>query len=884
MPHATMKLIPGIDTNETPALNQAAFSQSQLVRFIPDRNGMGLVQKLGGWQSWTNLTFTGSGGNGNVTELRPWEDLSANARLAIGTNTGLFYINQNQKNTLNTITPETIAGDSSVGTGQTATITIANPAVITPATTVPSNGTPVIFTTTGTLPTGITAGTVYFVINAGATTFQISTSIGGTAVVTSGSQTGTQTVVTNPVAYVTQNSPTVTIYDFGTGVQSVTFNNSVVTVGVQGSGASGIVPAATARVIFTGGSLPSGVSANTAYYVINPTSTTYQISTTLNGSAVTFSGSGSGTQYSSTTIQMQMQVGYTVNIQTPISISNLLLSGAYTITGIVTGTYYNVYTITSSVNAATTTAAATLPTFLFTQNFNYVTVTENNHPYINGQTAAFTYATNAYGNSVYGNYIVSNVSSTQYQITVSSAATGTNTVTMNNGYAHFVYYFNIASLYGSSGYGTGQYGYGGYGSGLALGVSPTNTITSVDWTINNFGEILIACPQLTSTSGGPIYYWSPSTGSSTAYLLSTAPLINQGIFVAMPARQIVAYGSTATGIQDPLLIRWSDAGDATTWIAAANNQAGSYRIPEGSMIVGAIQGPQQALIWTDLAVWAMQYIGLPNVYGFNKIADGSGLIAKKAVGLMNGVTYWMSPQKFMMLSSGGPQTIPCPVWDKVFQNINTNQYQLIRCATNSVFGEVTWYYPSTNATYNDSYVKFNVNTQQWDYGTLDRTAWTDQSVLGTPIGADSKGVIYQHELGYNAGTLPMVSSFQTGYIQLNEADNLIFVDQIWPDFKWTTSGGGTGGTTTPGTGTNSAGTATTVYVTFYGTNYPGDTPTQYGPYTVTQSTEYISTRIRNRLLSIAVSTSPDGTSANGQLNAFFRIGALRYRFQLDGKF
>jgi len=250
------------------------------------------------------------------------------------------------------------------------------------------------------------------------------------------------------------------------------------------------------------------------------------------------------------------------------------------------------------------------------------------------------------------------------------------------------------------------------------------------------------------------------------------------------------------------------------------------------------------------------------------------LIAKKAVGLMNGITYWMSPQKFMMLSSGGPQTIPCPVWDKVFQNINTTQYQLIRCATNSVFGEVTWYYPSTNATYNDSYVKFNVNTQQWDYGTLDRTAWTDQSVLGTPIGADSKGVIYQHEQGYNAGSLPMVTSFQTGYIQLNEADNLIFVDQIWPDFKWTTAGGGTGGTTTPAT----------LYVTFYGTNYPGDTPTQYGPYTVTQSTEYISTRIRNRLLSIAVSTSPDGTSANGQLNAFFRIGAFRYRFQLDGKF
>jgi len=268
----------------------------------------------------------------------------------------------------------------------------------------------------------------------------------------------------------------------------------------------------------------------------------------------------------------------------------------------------------------------------------------------------------------------------------------------------------------------------------------------------------------------------------------------------------------------------------------------------------------------------VQYIGAPLVYGFNKIGDGAGLIGKKAVGLMNGVTYWMSPQKFMLMASEGPVPIQCPVWDKVFQNINTSLYSLIRCAPNSTFGEVTWYYPSTNATYNDSYVKYNIATQQWDYGTLDRTAWIDQSVLGTPIGAASDGSIYQHELGYNAGTSPMTSSFQTGYIQLNEADSMVFIDQIWPDFKFTTAGGGTGGVTNPAT----------VYVTFYGANYPGDTPTVYGPYTVTPSTEYISTRIRNRLLSIGVSTAnASGASAS---SIFYRIGALRYRYQLDGKF
>jgi hypothetical protein len=221
----------------------------------------------------------------------------------------------------------------------------------------------------------------------------------------------------------------------------------------------------------------------------------------------------------------------------------------------------------------------------------------------------------------------------------------------------------------------------------------------------------------------------------------------------------------------------------------------------------------------------------------------------------------------------------CPVWDQVFQNLNTsldpNGYpysDLIQCGTNSIFDEVMWYYPSTNSTYNDSYVKYNTLTQAWDYGTLDRVAWCDQSVLGPPLGADSDGYIWQHEIGYNAGNSPMVSSFETGYMQLNDADNLIFIDQIWPDFKWQT---------TEQQSTGSA-TSATMYLTFYGADYPGDTPVQYGPYEMNSTTQYLSVRIRNRLLRISCSTA----NANGVAlsNTFFRIGALRYRAQLDGKF
>jgi hypothetical protein len=221
-----------------------------------------------------------------------------------------------------------------------------------------------------------------------------------------------------------------------------------------------------------------------------------------------------------------------------------------------------------------------------------------------------------------------------------------------------------------------------------------------------------------------------------------------------------------------------------------------------------------------------------------------------------------------MLSGGGPQAIQCPIWDQVYQNINTNLYSLIRCGINSTFGEVIWYYPTANSTYNNAYVKYNTNTQAWDYGYLDRTAWIDQSVLGTPIGSSTSGEIFQHEVGYNAGAYGMESYFQTGFMQLNEADNLVFIDQIWPDFKWDT--------------TNHSTQPAQLWLTFYGADYPGGPQTVYGPFYMDQNVQYISCRIRNRLLSIYVTTFSPG--AGPQLDSFYRIGALRYRYQLDGKF
>jgi hypothetical protein len=864
MPHATIKLIPGIDNNETPALNQAAFNKSQLVRFKPDRNGMGLIEKIGGWLQYSTATFTG------ISQLWAWEDLASVKRLAVGDTTGLYYLQYSRINYKTNITPQQQSDNTVFGVANAVSSFVAGSTNTVSTTTPVSNGMAMVFATTGTLPTGIIAGTVYYAANtsysAGTWTFQISTLPSLTPIISLGTTGSGSSTFTFQIAVWPSGSNIITIYDTGVGVANVTFASSIVTVGTDSTGLNAATsPANGTPVKFYGASVPAGITPGTTYYVVYLTSTTYSLSSSSSSVVPVSFSSGSGKQF----IPNQIQAGYNVNFLTPIVFSNLILNGTYTVYSTTSTGIYSIYQIQVGATAASTYTGS-LISFVLTNGTSTVTVNETNQPYINGTTVTFLWPTVSNGVTIYGNYIVTNATTNSYQIVASTAATATTTIYMNtlsngNAYVHFQYTYNLPSPYAASGYGTGGYGVGGYGVGVVGANSniPGNNITSTDWSITNFGEVLCASPD-----GGAIYYWSPTQNTPNAYLLANAPQANDGIFVAMPARQLVAYGSTVTGIQDPLLVRWSDVGDLTTWTPTPTNQAGSYRIPEGSAIIGAIQGPQQGLIWTDISLWAMQYVGPQAVYGFNKISDGSGAISKKCMGVINGVVYWMSQKKFMRLSGGGPETLQCQIWDQVFQNLNQNALTQIRCATNSVFNEVIWYYPTAGSPVNNAYVKYNIVTNSWDYGALDRTSWVDQSVLGMPIGSSSSGIIYQHEMGYDADTVPMVSSFQTGYIQLNEADNLVFVDQVWPDFQWQTLNGST--------------TSATLYLTFYGANYPGDTPTVYGPYQFTQGTEYINVRIRNRLLSIGVSTAD--ANGNAVANTFYRIGAMRYRYQLDGRF
>jgi len=559
-----------------------------------------------------------------------------------------------------------------------------------------------------------------------------------------------------------------------------------------------------------------------------------------------------------------------VDIQTPISVDGLVLFGLYECYNPANLTnQYTIYAVDALGNpqlaATTVTNSGITAEYSTTSGSGVVTVTLPDHGYVVEDIYPALVATTVGGITIYGGYIIESVIDVNnFTIINNNLATSTATGYENGGQAHFVYYKGVGPLPLGTGYGIGPYGIGGYGTGATPTISPGTPINAVDWTLDNWGGVLISNPL-----NGPIYQWTPNSGQSVAAVIPNAPTANAGMFVAMPQRQIVAWGSTYNGIQDPLLIRWSDVENYNQWIALITNQAGSYRIPKGSKIVECIQGPQQGLIWTDLGLWAMQYSGPPYVYQFNELGTGCGLIGRKAAASVNGTVYWMSQSQFFMLSGSGVSPIPCPIWDVVFQDLDTSNLDRIRIAPNSRFGEISWFFPTVgNGGENYGYVKYNFILNQWDYGFnsstnpyVSRTAWINQSVLGPPIGTALNQYIYQHETSTDADGVAMDSYFQTGYFTLSEADVKSFIDEVWPDMKWGYYGGTQGAN---------------ILLTFYATDFAGQTPTAYGPFTLTQSTTYITPRFRGRLVSIKVESNDIGS--------FWRLGNIRYRIQADGRY
>jgi hypothetical protein len=552
-----------------------------------------------------------------------------------------------------------------------------------------------------------------------------------------------------------------------------------------------------------------------------------------------------------------------VLFNTPVAIDGIILSGLYPI-ALATGA--DSYDITAATPAvAGVSNAGAVPVFTTTSTSAIVSVALAAHGLSVGNTFVFPIPTTGNGVTITGNYAVTAVTdANDFEITVATQATASGSFSMNAGNAQLIYYIAIGPPAPGIGFGLGPFGGGGFGLGGSGSGQQTGTeITATDWTSDNWGEILLACPM-----GGGVYQFDPTAGFVTAQLVSTAPPFNGGIFVSTSQQILVCWGSTVTesvGIeQDPLTVKWSTVGDYTNFVPLATDQAGSYRISNGSKILGGLSTPNQNLIFTDEDCWAMNYQGPPFVFGFNKIGAGAGLISSHGAMQLRGNVYWMGATNFYSATSNGVAVMPCPVWDFVFQNLNAAFQQNVRAMPNTPFNEAGWAFPSLASVNGecDSYVKTNITepAEPWDYGSLPRSAWIDQTVLGNPMGAVPAGTIYQHETSNDAAGQPLVSSFTTGYFFIAEGEDYAFVDQILPDFKW---------------GFYGAAQTANIQMTFNIVNFPGDTPVQYGPYVVTVNTEILSVRFRGRQMSITVQSSDQGS--------FWRLGRVRYRYAPSGR-
>lgn len=544
-------------------------------------------------------------------------------------------------------------------------------------------------------------------------------------------------------------------------------------------------------------------------------------------------------------------VGDWINIVCPVSVGGIIIFGYYIVTSVIDGSNYTIES--SSPAIYTVSNGGNTPLFESTNGSSTVDVTLENHGLSPGESFTVEISTSVGGLTIYGTYLVEEVQSLDsFTITSVSGATSDDSAYENGNNARIQYLLasGTASDVPLLGWGSGAWGEGEWGISENSGSA---VLPLRNWFLDNFGEFLIA--QYTN---GPIYVWQPPVGlDNVATNISSAPQINTASFVAMPQAQVIALGAEILGSQDPLLIRWSDAGDYTNWTASAENQAGSFRLSRGSRIIGGLQAPQNALIWTDTDVWSMRYVSTPFVYGFDAIGTGCGLIAPKAAACLGRNTYWMSSRGFFSFGDSGVQPIICPVWDKIFSEIDVNNITKCFAAANSPFHEVGFFYPSTNGNGEiDSYVKLNTVTQSWDYGSLVRTAWIDESIIGLPVGIDGEKYIQQHEISDDADGSAMLDVFaETGYIDIADGTEYTFVDMIIPDFRW-------------------RGQSTSVQMTLYSTDFPGSNVDSHGPYIITPETPFISVRLRARQVALKIESDSLG---------WWRLGAIRVRTSSSGR-
>lgn len=439
--------------------------------------------------------------------------------------------------------------------------------------------------------------------------------------------------------------------------------------------------------------------------------------------------------------------------------------------------------------------------------------------------------------------------------------------------------------------GTGTGGVGTYTVGVSQTVSSTtmNAISGTGWgaasntqvagtrlrlwSSDNFGQNFIINPR-----DAGIYYWANSGGLGTrAVILSSlagasdVPSVARQIIVSDLDRKVIAFGCSdiVTGVQDRLLIRWSDTENPADWTPTETNSAGGIRIPTGSEFISAVETKQEILVWSDDSVHSLRYVGPPFEYSIVRIGMTS-LVAPNAVVSANDIVFWMGQNGFFQWD-GRLFGLPCSVKDFVFNDINLNQAEKITSGSNMSYNEVWWFYPTADSSENNRYVLYNYNEKVWSVGTIVRTAWIDRGIEDFPRAASVDGYVYFHEIGQDDGSTnpytPIEAYIESAPVEIGEGEQFGFAWRMIPDLTFR----------------NSSAANPTVNFILEAQDYTGqdftqsqnNNTTRTATFPVEQFTNQTYFRLRGRMMSLRVESDGVGVA--------WRLGVPRVDIRSDGR-
>ena len=547
---------------------------------------------------------------------------------------------------------------------------------------------------------------------------------------------------------------------------------------------------------------------------------------------------------------------------------------------IIYGTNKKLYAYSEGSYADITPTRATgtgnITQFATTNGSTTVTVTDSSHGALIGDFVTIASVSGAVGGisaaNLQGEFEILTVpNSNTYTIEAKAAASSTTTgatanatYQLNTGAAVSLFGYGWgAGTWSTSTWNTSREGLTG-GEGVLL--------QSAKWALDNWGEDVLALQF-----DGGLFYWDTSAGltslASTSEV-SGAPTKSRFMIVSGDDRHVICLGTETTigttSTQDNMFIRWSDQESTSDWTPTATNTAGSFRLTDGNQINTAVRSRGAVMIWTDTALYAMQFIGAPLTFGFKQIGSNCGAVGINAAVDVSGNSYWMSNDSFFVYD-GAVKKLPCSVQDYVFDDINKNAQQDVYCAANSNYNEVMWFYASANSDQIDRMVIYNYAENLWYIGTLARTSWSDYGVYPVPYATEFKSTdttatistitglkagrtfVFLHETGTEDDGSAMANHIESGDIDIADGDNFMSISRFIPDFKDLTG---------------------TADVTIKTRPYPSGTQTSHGSFDVTTSTTKVNTRIRGRQVAVRISSDATGDK--------WRYGTMRLDIRPDG--